>query len=128
MCRARSERGFTTIEFLIVVPVLLLMLMMVLQAYLRIDAQRVAQAAAEEGAAEARKVGGSRENASQTAHEYAARLSEGSLNDVHVSVDLDADEASVTVTGTVVSLVPGIDLSVTQTSTGPVEKFVGDQP
>lgn len=122
--RQHSERGFTTIEFMIVVPLLLLMLMMVLQAYLRIDAQRVAQAAAEEGAADARKIGGSREEAAQTAYDYAERLSEGSLTDVHVSVDINAGQASVTVTGTAVSLVPGIDLSVTQTSTGPVEQFV----
>ncbi|UYM06315.1 hypothetical protein L0C25_04345 [Solicola gregarius] len=109
---------------MIVVPVLLLMLMMVIQAYLRIDAQRVAQAAAEEGAADARRIGGSSEQASRTAYEYADWLSEGSLTDVHVTVDLDAEKASVTVTGTAVSLIPGIDLSVTQTSTGPVEHFV----
>lgn len=126
--RRRSEGGFTTIEFMIVVPVLLLMLMMVIQAYLRIDAQRVAQAAAEEGAAKARQVGGSEQEASDTAYDYARRLSEGSLNGVHVSVNRGPEQATVTVTGTAVSLVPGLDLSVTQTSTGPVERFVGDEP
>lgn len=123
--RQRSDHGFTTIEFMIVVPVLLLMLMLVLQAYLRIDAQRVAQAAAEEGAAAARHVGGTQAGARDEAYDYAERLSEGSLTDVHVTVHIGAEQASVTVTGTAVSLVPGIDLSVTQTSTGPVERFVG---
>ena len=41
-----------------------------------------------------------------------------------VTASRTADTASVTVTGTVVSVVPGFSLSVSESASGPVEKYV----
>jgi NAD(P)-dependent dehydrogenase (short-subunit alcohol dehydrogenase family) len=46
------------------------------------------------------------------------------LQNRSVSVQRTADMVTVTVTGKVVSVVPGINLSVEKTAAGPVERYV----
>ena len=45
-----------------------------------------------------------------------------------VQVSRDDERVTATVTGSVVSVIPGIDLTVSQTARGPVERFVEEPP
>jgi hypothetical protein len=46
----------------------------------------------------------------------------------NVQVDEGPEQVTVTVTGTVVSVIPGINWSVSQTAQGPVERFTEEGP
>lgn len=122
--RAARERGASTLEFVLTMPLLLLFLMLSVQVGLVAHAQNVAKAAADEGAADARTFNGTAGDGQARTEEYLGRLAPSILTSRSVSATRTADTASVTVNGTVISLVPGWKPTITQTSTGPVERFV----
>ena len=122
--KRRDERGATTVEVVITAPALLLALMMIVQFGLAAHANSVARAAAEEGASHARRFDGSVGAGAERTHTYLDELGPSIIRDRAVSVERTAETATVTVTGTVISLVPGLDLSVSQSSSGPVERHV----
>lgn len=112
------------LEMAVVFPVLLVLSMLGVQMALVAHAQNVAEAAAQEGAAVARAVNG---NSPAGEARAIARLREyGST--MFTSYDSharrSATEASVTVEGHVRSLLPFASFNVSETSTGPVERFV----
>jgi Flp pilus assembly protein TadG len=123
--RVRDEAGANSIAFIIVMPVLMLALVAGVQYFIKVDAQRTAEAAAEEGAAAARRFDGSAEAGQARAYDFLNDVDHDSLGDVEVSATRDGVEASVTVTGTadIVDLLPFIDPDVSATSTGPVERY-----
>jgi Flp pilus assembly protein TadG len=123
--RVRDEAGANSIAFIIVMPVLMLALVAGVQYFIKVDAQRTAEAAAEEGAAAARRFDGSAEAGQARAYDFLNDVDNDSLGDVEVSATRDGVEASVTVTGTadIVDLLPFIDPDVSATSTGPVERY-----
>ena len=123
--RKRAERGATSIvETVLVAPALLFALMLIVQFGLLFHAQNVAEAAAQEGAAEARRFDGTPAAAEETTRTFLAELGPRMLTGRTVTAERTAETASVTVTGTVISLVPGLDLKVTESATGPVERYV----
>lgn len=105
-------------------PLLLLFLMLSVQVGLVAHAQNVAKAAADEGAARARAFDGTAGDGQARTEEYLGRLASNILPTRSVRANRTATTASVTVNGTVLSLVPGWQPSISQTSTGPVERFV----
>lgn len=115
-----------TLGFLIALPVLMFALGATVQYFVKADAQRTAQAAAEEGAAAARAFDGSEAAAESRAKEFLDSVDNDGLNNVDVSATRGGAEASVTVTGTVDSVgwIPFFDETVSETSTGPVERYV----
>lgn len=115
-----------SIAFIIVLPVLMLALGATAQYFVKADAQRTAQAAAEEGAAAARQFDGSAEAGQARAQDFLSSVDNDGLESVEVSASRGATEASVTVTGEAESLgwLPFLDRSVSETSTGPVERYV----
>lgn len=119
----RDERG-SAAESVIVFPVLIFGIMAIIQIVLYVHAVAVAEAAAQDGAAVARRADGSTVAAASAAHKSLASLSPKMLTARDVSVRRTPTEASVTVTGRVVALVPLLDLRVRETATGPVERFV----
>jgi Flp pilus assembly protein TadG len=123
--RVRDEAGANSIAFIIVMPVLMLALIAGVQFFIKVDAQRTAEAAAEEGAAAARRFDGSAEAGQARAYDFLNDVDNDSLGDVEVSATRDGIEASVTVTGTAdgVDLLPFIDPNVSATSTGLVERY-----
>jgi Flp pilus assembly protein TadG len=123
--RVRDEAGANSIAFIIVMPVLTLALVAGVQYFIKVDAQRTAEAAAEEGAAAARRFDGSAEDGQARAYDFLNDVDNDSLGDVRVSANRDGIEASVTVTGTAdaVGWLPFIDPNVSATSTGPVERY-----
>lgn len=126
--RVRHDRGASTVEFVLTMPVLLLTLLLTVQFALITHAQSGAQAAAEEGAAAARAFDGSGAQGEARARRYVNQLSGSVFTSTSIRSNRSHEQASVTVTGTVQQLVPGIPTTVTRTSTGPVERFVEEPP
>lgn len=120
----RDERGATSIaQVVITAPVLLFVLMLIVQFGLMFHARNIAEQAAQEGAAAARHFDGTEAEA----HDQAIHLLDsvqGTLLNRQVTALRSGTQATVTVTGTVVSVVPGIDLAVEETASGPIEKYV----
>lgn len=122
--RSRGERGVTGVEFLVIMGVVVFAFLLMLQYTAKIYAERVAHAAAEEGAAAARRFDGSATAGTERAHAYLDRLSGAQLSDTAVAADRGAQRASVTVSGTAMEIIPFMSLRISETSTGPVERFV----
>jgi hypothetical protein len=121
---AHGDHGVASAEFLVVIVAVLLGFLVMLSYATRIHAERVAQAAAEEGAGAARRFDGTAAAARARAHEYADRVGGSSLRDVTVTATRGTRTVTVTVTGTAPELVPFLPLRVSATSRGPVERFV----
>ncbi|NEE01173.1 pilus assembly protein [Phytoactinopolyspora halotolerans] len=98
-------------------PVVLLMIWLIVQGGLWWHARNVALGGAQEGA---------RAASAQTRADGAARATEfitraGGLDIDTVAQTSDGDTVTITVTGRSPSLIPGMDLSVTESSTAPLK-------
>ncbi len=121
----RDERGATSvIQLVLIAPALLMMMMAIVQFGLLAHARNVAEQAAQEGAASARRFDGTEASAKADALKYLTLLGPQTLTDRDVVVNRGAQNATVTITGKVLTLVPGLDLHVQESSTGPVERYV----
>ena len=98
----RSERGSTSVQMVILMPVLFLVMFLGLQAALFYHARTVAIAAAQQGA----RAGGS-----------------DVLENASVTGSRTATEATVTVQGAALSVIPGWSPIVQQSATVPVERI-----
>lgn len=122
--RTRGQRGSTSVEVVLTAPALLLMLMLIVQFGLVAHARSVARSAAEDGAAKARVFNGSATTAEAATNTQLDDLGPTIIANRSVEVSRTDTTATVTVTGTVISLVPGLSFDVHETSSGPVERFV----
>ena len=126
--RVRDERGASSVaEMVLVAPALLFALMLIVQFGLMFHARNVAEQAAQEGAATARQFDGTEAGAKTRTLEYLAALGPDTLQDRGVTVSRGAQTATVEVTGTVISVVPGLHLHVSESASGPVERYVPPQ-
>lgn len=126
--RGRDERGAASLaQTVLVAPTLLLTLMLIVQTGLLLHARNVAEQAAQEGAAEGRRFDGSAEQAETSTLRYLSSISDRTLQNRSVQVTRTSQTASVTVGGSVLSLVPGLDLRVRESATGPVERYVAPE-
>jgi Flp pilus assembly protein TadG len=132
--RLRGERGASSLELTLVAPGLLLFIFFSIQAGLFFYGRAVAEQAAREGVSRLRlaqdeavydQVGGDVEAAVEA---YAVAVGRETLLDPEATADYRADTGKVamTVTGRVITLVPGVDLTVTQRAFGEIERFEGD--
>jgi Flp pilus assembly protein TadG len=124
--RRRDQRGASTLEMVLIAPVLIFALMAIVQFGLYFHAKNVAEQAAQEGAAAARSFDGTESSAQGVTEDYLAALGESTLQGRSVSVSRGLESASVTVRGTALSLIPipGLSLHVEVTASGPVERYV----
>lgn len=123
--RVRDERGTASLaQTVLVAPVLLLALMLIVQFGLYFHARNVAENAAQEGAAAGRRFDGSQADAAQRARLFLDELGPRMLTDSNVSAQRTPETATVTITGTVIALVPGLTLKVKESASGPVERYV----
>ena len=121
----RDERGSMSLaQVVITAPTLLFLLMLVVQFGLMFHARNVAEQAAQEGVAAARRFDGTAEQGRADALQLLTALGDGTLKDRDVRASRTSGTASVTVTGTVVAVVPGLALTVTESASGPVETYV----
>ncbi|MGH3476432.1 MAG: hypothetical protein ACRDQD_06300 [Nocardioidaceae bacterium] len=123
--RSGNDTGSMSIGLVIVLPILMLALGASAQYFVKVDAERTAAAAAEEGAAAARRFDGSAQAGQARAQDFLSSVGNDSLENVEVSATRSGTEASVTVTGTADSLgwLPFLDRDISETSTGPVERY-----
>lgn len=112
------------VEFLLMAGVLIVLFTFLVQAGIRMHAQRVAEAAAREGAVAAARWEGSPGAGRSTAAEYVAGAGSPAVTGVSISSSRSAARARVTVTVQVVSLTFWWDGPISSTATAPVERFV----
>ncbi|WP_336921819.1 TadE family protein [Aquipuribacter sp. SD81] len=119
-----ADRGATTLELVVLFPVMLLLVFGILQGVFWYHARTVALAAAGSGVAVTRTEQGTSAAGRAAASDFVERAGGGEvLAGVQVQAARSATEASVTVSGRAPSLLPGLPgPPVRQTATGPVER------
>jgi Flp pilus assembly protein TadG len=122
--RGQDERGSALVEAVLVFPALLLAVMLIVQFALYFHAQSVAAAAAQDAVTQARHNSGTEADARAAGYATLDELGPRLLTRREVTVERGTEEARVTVSATVASLVPGLHLRVEETAAGPVERFI----
>jgi Flp pilus assembly protein TadG len=123
-----GENGAATTALVLILPVVLLAVMLVVQLALAFHARQVVTAAAQDAALAATAQGAATDTADTTARHVLDSAGRGLLHDQTVAATADGDRVHVTVTGTVASVVPGLELTVTGTSDSPVERVRPQEP
>jgi Flp pilus assembly protein TadG len=121
----KAEDGSSTVEVVIVFPLLILTLMLVFQFAFWYHARHVALAAAEEGARAARVDTGTAAAGAARAERFVRDLGSSVIVNPKVSASRNLDVARVEVSGQARNVVPGLRLPIRQVSQGPVERFRG---
>jgi len=132
--RQRGESGASALELTFIAPALIFLIFFCVQGALYFYGRSVALQSAREGVSQLRLAQdaatfedirpGVVDNTEHFAHEIGR---EALLDPIATpSYDEVAGRVGMTVTGRVITLVPGLDLTVTQTAEGPVERFEGD--
>lgn len=118
----RTERGLTSTELAVVMPVIIALVLVPFQVALWWHARQVAEAAAREGLDAAQVVTATEEDGVRAAEWFLDAA--GNLTERDVSVTRTADTVTVAVTGRAPRIIPGLDWQVTAHASGPVERFV----
>lgn len=121
--RRLLERGAQTVEAVIILPVVLLVLFGIVHLGVYYHARNIAVHSAQEGVQAARTMAPSSAHGATT--DYLDQTAQNVLLSPQVAVDSSAERITVTVSGESLSLVPGLDLRVQQTASGPVEQYIG---
>lgn len=126
-----TERGASTVELAMYMPILFFVIFVTVQATMLFLGNQAASAAAREAARVARSGGGSPEAISagrDRGLEYAASVGHGVIEDVQIQVIIVPDrQIRATVQGQGIQVVPGLPgLTITQVVQGPIEEFRPD--
>ncbi|WP_432506993.1 TadE family protein [Kineococcus arenarius] len=129
----RRDEGSAALETAFIAPVFLLLVFFAVQVGLWAYGRSVALEAAREGVAQLRVFPDQQSaDAGQPAVEEHVRLFAGTLGresllqpEVSTTWQPEQRRVSVQVTGRVISLVPGLELTTTQRAVGTVERFQG---
>ncbi|HMM94012.1 TadE family protein [Phycicoccus sp.] len=120
--RRRDEHGSTSIQMVLLMPVLFAVMFLGMQAALHYHARTLAIAAAQEGARAAGAQDGTRSDGVTTATGYLAATAGDSLTVTGVTGSRTATTATITVRGTALSVLPGWAPTITQSASVPVER------
>lgn len=124
--RPGADRGSVTIQIVILAPVMFLFLFMAVQAGLWFHARSLALGAAMDGArVAAGEAATSGAGAAAAADFLTQGGGDGVLLDAGISGARSATTATVTVTGTAPSVIPGWAPTITQSASLPVERITG---
>lgn len=115
------DRGSATVELAIVMPLVMLLLMVVVQAGVYFHTQAVATTAAREAVDAARVANGTTAAGSATAKEFLDQSGQA-LENRHVEVARDGTIATATVSGGVASVLFGVPFRVSVTVSAPLER------
>ena len=125
----RGERGASTVEMAMYMPILLLFIFATVQFSLVYLGNQAASAVAREGARVARTSDGDTAAGTRAGYLYAANIGRGILNDVSVRVvRVGSDQVRCEVSGQAQKLSPVLVPRVSQTVVGPIEEFREDTP
>ena len=121
---AGRERGSSSIQMVMLMPALFSIMFLGMQGALYYHARTVAIAAAQEGA---RTAGSQNGTAAEGASAASSFVSDAGGKDVlpgaHMTGGRSATTATVTVTGTSLSVIPGWSPAVSQSASVPVERI-----
>lgn len=119
-----GDEGAVAVEWLLIFPIVLAAVMLIVQYGVYAQARSVAIASAQEGARAAASEQGTRSQGVQAAREFLAQAGgDDVLADATVEGARSAVDATVTVSGRVLNLLPGLRLRITQEATMPVERL-----
>ena len=119
----RGDRGSSSIEMVIALPIVLTVLFLAIQAGTWFHARSIALASAQSGARTSAMLNSTLEAGLSSARSFAADVGGTTLTGVTVTGDRTATSTTVTVTGHSVRLVPFMDVTVSQSATLPVERY-----
>ena len=119
----RGERGSSSVEMVIALPIVLTVLFLAVQAGTWFHARSIALASAQSGARTSAMLNSTLEAGLSSARSFAAEVGGTTLTGVTVTGDRTATSTTVTVTGHSVRLVPFMDVTVSQSATLPVERY-----
>lgn len=118
-----KDEGMVSLELAVLMSVVLLIIFSLIQGAFWYHARSVALGAAEE-AVRAERYDGSAGGGTQVATDFINRLGgDDVLRAPAVNVARSPLQVTVTVTGQSVALVPGLNIAVSQSAAGPVERF-----
>jgi Flp pilus assembly protein TadG len=121
--RLRADRGAGSVEVAVLAVVVLALVFTIIQVGLFYHARKVAQSAARQGVDTGRQFGSGPGDGVAQAQNFLAKFG-GSVRGASVSsAGSTAQEIHITVTGHVATLVPGLELTVTQDAHGPIERW-----
>lgn len=122
--RADGDRGSFTLELAILFPTFLLLVLVIVQAALYFFARSIAMSAAQEGARTARLQGHQLTEGQLAATRFATDQGDGVLTNTSVSTTGSTPtQVSVAVTGRVLTVVPGLSLTIRQVAQAPRERY-----
>ncbi len=119
----RGERGASSVEMVLALPIVLTVLFLAVQAGMWFYARSIALAAAQSGARTSAMLGSTLDQGLADARSFATGVGGTTLTGVTATGNRSASTTTVTVTGHTVRLVPFMDLTVSQTATLPVERY-----
>lgn len=119
----RNETGQTAIQVAILLPLVIFLIIGAIQGMLWFAGRQVAIAAASEGARVTATELGTAQSGQAAAVGFANTAGRGFLLAPHATVTRTDTIATVTLTGSTQVLVAGVDLTVTQTASLPVERL-----
>jgi len=132
--RRRDDSGASALELSFIAPGLIFLIFFCIQGALFFYGRSVALQAAREGVSQLRLASDQATyddispGVVSNTEQFAIDVGREALLDpvASPSYDDNAGRVQMTVTGRVITLVPGLDLTVTQSAQGPVERFEGD--
>lgn len=119
--RWRGDRGSTTVEAAGYTILMLLALTVLVQAAVWGMADLAARQAAEQGLQTARVAGGTAQAGGDTAEAMLEEINPNGITDVDVSVERGPETTTVTITGTVLKVIPVVDIPVQVQAEAPTE-------
>ncbi|NGN63209.1 pilus assembly protein [Streptomyces sp. A7024] len=120
---ARTDRGAYTVELATLTPIVLLLILVSVQAALYFHARQVALTAAKQGVEAGRSKTSSPAQGAATSREFLARFGNSVRNSGVSTAGSTAAEVRIDVTGSVTSLIPGVELDVSQHAAAPRERW-----
>lgn len=118
-----DERGFETAEYVIVIPVILLVIFGIIQGMLWYHGTNLVQRAASSGY-QAASLYGATSSDGNSAATATAEQAGSVLENVKVNVTRTGTEVTSTVTAKAITIIPGIKTEISRTVSGPTERWV----
>ncbi|HCT76693.1 MAG TPA: hypothetical protein DGT23_08925 [Micromonosporaceae bacterium] len=120
--KAKADRGSGPVEFAVLGLPLLIITFIVVQAAFVFYARSTALAAATQGANAARAYNASAGAGPTKANDFLTRVG-GGLRNPSITMTSTGTEVTMTVTGQAQTIIPGLTFAVSQSASGPIERF-----
>jgi len=118
----RGDGGGAALTWVLLFPVVLLLLFGGIQIAITSYAKNLALATAQAGVRAATSAPSDVSRAVPAAQTFAAAKADGTLDNPGINVSVDGNTVTVTVTAQARSVVPGMDMTVSQSASGPMER------